>query len=59
MGRVRDIGRRKYRRERSGMSRREICVFLYVEHHLALRYTRGGSRPINADCGKSFEVNSL
>jgi hypothetical protein len=60
VGRVRDTGKRKYRRGRSRMSRRETCIFLDVEQHCtALRYKRDGSRPIDAVCGKSFEVNRL
>jgi hypothetical protein len=43
MGRGRDIGRQKYRRGSSRMSRKAKCVFLSVGHHCSsLRYTTGG-----------------
>jgi len=42
------------------MSKREIYIFLYVDHHYtALQYTRSGSRPVEAVCGESFEVSRL
>jgi hypothetical protein len=60
MERVRDIGRRKYRRGRRGMSKTEIHIFLNVDQHCtALQYTRSGSRPIDAVFGESFEVSRL